>query len=121
MVATLAVPAKPARRLSDQERRSYEAHGYVVVPDVFTPTELEVIDREIDRLLAEPGNGATGAKAGWIFKVATRSDLAAQFAKDERLLALIEDVVQPGIAIHSTKLVTKLPRRCGLAQVLAGA
>ncbi len=50
------------------------------------------------------------ARAGWVFRVATRSDVAAQFAEDERLLALIQDIVRPGIAIHSTKLVTKLPQ-----------
>jgi len=109
MVATLPARTKPARRLSDEERRIYETHGYVVVPDIFTAAELEVIDREIDRLLAEPGNDAGGPRAGWVMRIAQRSDLAAQFAEDERLLALIEDVVKPGIAIHSTKLVTKLP------------
>jgi phytanoyl-CoA hydroxylase len=110
MVATLAAPAGAARRLTDEERRTYDANGYAVVRHVFAPAELEVMDREIDRLLEIPGNASDGAKAGWIFKVANRSDVAAQFAEDERLLALIEDVVQPGIAIHSTKLVTKLPR-----------
>ena len=98
------------RGLADAERRQYDTNGYVVVPDVFAPEELETIDREIDRLLAVPGNGSDGAKEGWIFKVAQRSDVAGAFAEDERVLALIEEVVKPGIAIHSTKLVTKRPR-----------
>jgi ectoine hydroxylase-related dioxygenase (phytanoyl-CoA dioxygenase family) len=104
-----ARPARTARRLAAQERLAYERDGYVVVPDVFAAEELAAIDREIDRLIAEPGNEATGPRAGWIFQVARRSDLAAAFAEDERLLALIKDVVVPGVAIHSTKLVTKLP------------
>ena len=98
------------RGLTDGERRTYETDGFVVVHDVFGERELEEIDREIDRLLAVPGNGSSGAKEGWIFNVAKRSDLAAAFAEDERLLGLIEEVVKPGIAIHSTKLVTKRPR-----------
>lgn len=113
MVAAQAVQAVRSgvtQRLTDAQRRRYDSDGYVVVPDVFAPPELEVIDREIDRLLATPGNGASGARTGWVFNVASRSDVAAQFAEDERLLALIEDVVKPGIAIHSTKLVTKLPQ-----------
>jgi ectoine hydroxylase-related dioxygenase (phytanoyl-CoA dioxygenase family) len=80
-----------------------------VIPGVFPAEELEAIDQEIDRLLAEPGNDAGGIHPTWIFQVARKSAMARQFAEDERLLALIEDIVQPGIAIHSTKLVTKLP------------
>jgi ectoine hydroxylase-related dioxygenase (phytanoyl-CoA dioxygenase family) len=37
-------------------------------------------------------------------------ELTQQFAADARLLALVEDVVFPGVAIHSTKLVTKVTR-----------
>jgi ectoine hydroxylase-related dioxygenase (phytanoyl-CoA dioxygenase family) len=68
------------------------------------------MDAEIERLLAEPGNDAGGIHPTWIFQVARRSDMARAFAEDERLLALVEDVVTPGIAIHSTKLVPKPPR-----------
>ena len=103
-------PARPPSQLGPDQRLQYDTHGYVVIPSVFAPAELDTIDREIDRLLAVPGNGSSGAKTGWIFNVARRSDLAAAFAEDERLLTLIQDVVRPGIAIHSTKLVTKLPR-----------
>ena len=88
---------------------SYHADGYAVVPGVFPAEELETIDREIDRLIDEPGNDAGGPRAGWVMRVAQRSTIAARFAEDARLLALIEGIVRPGIAIHSTKLVTKLP------------
>jgi len=87
----------------------YDREGYVVVPGVFPRDELEEIDGEIDRLLAEPGNDAGGIHPTWIFQVARRSEMARAFAEDERLLALIEEIVQPGIAIHSTKLVPKPP------------
>jgi phytanoyl-CoA hydroxylase len=117
--ATVPVGPHPARstspatvplpRLSPQQRRAYDDDGFVVVPDVFPARELEAIDREIERLLAEPGNDAGGIHPTWIFQVARRSDLAREFAEDPRLLSLIEGVVQPGIAIHSTKLVPKPP------------
>src|SRR6266540_335736 len=97
------------RRLMAEERRVYDEQGYVVIPGVFPPAELEAIDRDIDRLLVEPGNDAGGIHPTWIFQVARKSEMARQFAEDERLLALIEDIVQPGIAIHSTKLVPKPP------------
>src|SRR5438045_8121963 len=81
---------QPLRRLTAEERDVYEAQGYVVIPDVFPAEELEAIDQEIDRLLAEPGNDAGGIHPTWIFQIARRSEMAREFAEDERLLALVE-------------------------------
>ena len=97
------------RRLTPAERRRYEEEGFVVVPGVFPPEDLEVVDREIDRLLGERGQLASDHLPGWVFQVGLRSEVTRQFAQDERLLALVEDIVKPGIAIHEAKLVTKLP------------
>ena len=104
------MPLMTRRRLSAAERCAYDDQGYVVVPRVFPADELAAIDAEIDRLLTEPGNDAGGIHPTWVFQVARRSEMARRFAEDERLLALIEEIVQPGIAIHSTKLVPKPPR-----------
>lgn len=101
--------APPVRRLTAEERRTYDDSGFVIVPGTFAPEELDAIDREIDRLLEVPGNDAGGIHPTWIFQVARRSEIAGRLAEDERLLGLIEDIVAPGIAIHSTKLVPKLP------------
>ncbi|MGH2352393.1 MAG: phytanoyl-CoA dioxygenase family protein [Chloroflexota bacterium] len=111
VMSAMPAPAPPRRPrgLSPEQRRVYDEQGFVVVPDVFPPEELAAIDREIDRLLAEPGNDAGGIHPTWIFQVARKSEMARTFAEDERLLALVEDVVMPGIAIHSTKLVPKPP------------
>src|SRR5688500_17922133 len=106
---TAKEPARALRTLTPQEIETYWETGYVVIPEVFPVAELEAIDGEIDRLLAEPGNDAGGIHPTWIFQVARRSDMAREFAEHERLLALVEAVVEPGIAIHSTKLVPKPP------------
>ena len=82
--------------LTPQQRAAFEEEGYVVVPQVFPPAELEAIDQEIDRLLAEPGNDAGGIHPTWIFQVARKSELARRFAQDERLLSLVQDLVRPG-------------------------
>lgn len=95
--------------LSREQRRAYERDGFVVVPDVFTATELHTIDEEIDRLITMPGVEAGPRRQGWIYDVARRSAITNALAEDERLLSLVADVVYPGIAIHSSKLVTKLP------------
>src|SRR5687768_14219434 len=97
------------RQLTPEETATFWAQGYVVVPGVFPVAELEELDAEIDRLLEEPGNDAGGIHPTWIFQVARRSEMAQRLAEDERLLALVEGVVEPGIAIHSSKLVPKPP------------
>ncbi len=94
--------------LTRDEQYVFEEQGFVHIPEVFSAKELEEIDQEIDRILPEAD--AKGERSGWIYKVAQRSDVASRFAEDERLLGLIESIVHPGVAIHSSKIVTKLPR-----------
>jgi phytanoyl-CoA hydroxylase len=101
---------RTARRLSATEREAYERDGYVVIHDVFPTRELATIDRELDRLIERPGVAAGPNRRGWIYDVASRSTVTRRFAEDARLIALVEDVVYPGLAIHSSKLVTKEPR-----------
>jgi hypothetical protein len=97
------------RRLSPGEREAYERDGYVAVPSVFPAAELEALDAELDRLITRPGVAAGPRREGWIYDVGRRSELTRRFAEHPRLLALVEDVVSPGLAIHSSKLVTKVP------------
>ena len=104
-----AVQGSAIRTLTAEEIATFERDGYVVIPNVFPADELDAIDQEIDRLLDEPGNDAGGIHPTWIFQVARRSELARAFAEDERLLSLVQAVVYPGLAIHSTKLVPKPP------------
>jgi ectoine hydroxylase-related dioxygenase (phytanoyl-CoA dioxygenase family) len=80
----------------------------VVVPDVVPVDELAAIDAELDRLLPEYEDRA-GHRPGWIMQVGAHSDVTRRVAEDPRLLSLIDTIVQPGIAIHSTKLVAKVP------------
>lgn len=80
----------------------------MIVSDLFQADELAVIDREIDRLLPEHEDKA-GHRQGWILALGHRSDATMAVARDVRILALIEELVTPGIAIHSAKLVAKPP------------
>lgn len=107
-MSPIASEEDTSRRLSAAQRKTYDEDGFVLVPDVFSPSELQTIDDEVNRLLPEHEDRA-GHRPGWILGVGTCSDLAKDVAKDERVLALIEDIVTPGIAIHSAKLVAKVP------------
>lgn len=100
-------PARPA--LTPEQINSYQADGYVVVPDVFSREELEAIDREIDRLIPEAEDNLPH-RAGWILQLGLRSDVTRRFAEDDRLADLVSPLVHPGVAIHSAKLVGKPPR-----------
>ncbi|MGI8915910.1 MAG: phytanoyl-CoA dioxygenase family protein [Chloroflexota bacterium] len=103
-------PSATRSKLSSERRQAYERDGFVVVPDIIPADELAVLNEELDRLSAIPANGAGPTRGGWIYAVAQRSELTRRFAADTRLLDLLDDVVYPGIAIHSSKLVTKLPQ-----------
>ena len=126
MVATAPLEtAQTARRLTAEERRTYDELGYVIVPDVFPPDELNEIDREIDRLLEKmeaerkargearepqpPRPSGHHEETGSILQLGLRSPVCQQVAEDERVLTLIEDIVKPGIAIYSVKLIAKPP------------
>jgi phytanoyl-CoA hydroxylase len=94
------------RSLTDDQIMRYHRDGYVVVDDVFSRDELETMDRELDRLMAEgAGNDAHGK--GWIMSLGLVSKATEAFCADDRILYLIAPIVEPGIAIYSAKLVTK--------------
>ena len=95
------------RKLTPEEHLVYGENGYVVVPDVFPVETLEAMDREIDRIGQEQED--LGRNAGWVMQLGLRSEMTRQFAQDERVLSLIEDIVKPGIAIYSGKLTAKMP------------
>lgn len=96
------------RQLTTEQRHLYQEQGFVRVPGVFPEVELDAIDREIDRLLPE-AEDRSGRKPGWMHQLGQRSEVMQAFAEDERTLTLIEDIVRPGIAIHTAKLVAKPP------------
>lgn len=95
------------RKLSADELAIYREQGYVIVPDIFPLEELAEIDREIDRLQYAQRN--TGRNKGWVMQLGLRSEITRQFVQDERVLTLIEDIVNPGISIYSAKLTAKVP------------
>ena len=67
---------------------------------------------ELDRVVSqniEEGNPVNAPTPGWLLQLGLLSDKTAAFCEDSRILDLIEDIVKPGIAIYSAKLVSKEP------------
>lgn len=98
-------------KLSAQQHAEYDEQGFVIVPEVFPIEELRALDEEMDRLAEEKRlKHPEGEHTGWIMSLGLASPQTRDFAQDERILSLIEDIVRPGIAIYSAKLATKMPR-----------
>lgn len=101
------------RTLTDAELATYREQGYVLVPGVFDRDEVARIDVEIDSILDRGHHDdPEGWKApeGWIYRLHDQeSDVCNSVARDPRVLELVEGVVSPGIALHSSKLVAKQP------------
>jgi ectoine hydroxylase-related dioxygenase (phytanoyl-CoA dioxygenase family) len=96
------------RRLTTEERRVYDEQGFVVVPNILPAAELHAINQEVDRIL--PRNGSTQAHLpGCIMQLGLHSALVRRLVADERLLGLVEDVVQPGIAVLQAMVFSKPP------------
>ena len=98
------------RKLAADERAAYDEQGYVIVPDVFDLAEIDAINAEIERLRrqqfeADPAN----VNRNFIFRLAQQSPIMQSLCAEPRILALIEDIVKPGISIYSAKLVEKPP------------
>lgn len=99
-------------RLTPEELAAYHEQGFVIVPEVFPRDECAAIDAEVERLAADAQQCAghkVGGTHGILLQLGLRSTLTRRICSDERLLALVEDLVHPGIAIYSAKMVPKVP------------
>jgi ectoine hydroxylase-related dioxygenase (phytanoyl-CoA dioxygenase family) len=102
-------PAPPrARTLTPEERRAYDEQGFVVVEDLFPVAEIEALDREMDDVLARAGEAAPHLPSS-VMQLGLRSPLVRRLVQDERILDLIGDIVQPGIAVFQAMLFAKPP------------
>lgn len=99
------------RMLTSDELQDYENNGFVVIDNIFTPDELKIMNEELAVLERAENRPAPKSKdrEGILLELGLLSEKTKIFAEDQRILALIEDIVKPGIAIYSSKLVSKLP------------
>lgn len=99
-----------AKGLSAEQIQSYHEHGFTIVKDLLAPSELSAMNAHLDQIVAS-GQYVRGAggREGSIHALSLISDQAKQVEQDERILDIIAALVNPGIAVHSSKLVTKLP------------
>ena len=102
--------AEAISALTSEQLSHYRDDGYVIVEDVFPRSELEEMNAELDRVVAERNaNAVPDSKKGWLFRLGIATERTREFCEDPRLIDLVQSVVQPGVAIYSAKLVTKEP------------
>ncbi len=101
-------------QVTERQLSEYDEQGFTIIPNVFPIEELAAIDREIDHVVAEKKakhkhNLDEYESRGWLFRLGLASSITRNVCQDERILDLIQDIVKPGIAIYSAKLVCKDP------------
>ena len=111
--ASLNLRPTRASGLNAEQLRSYHENGFTIANGLLAPDELDEINAHLDRIVAggQYERGA-GGREGSIHALSLISDQAKQDEQDEqdeRILDRIGALVNPGIAVHSSKLVTKLP------------
>ena len=105
-------PRSPGR-LSAQQQAEFACQGYLVVPDVLPVSELGALDAEFEasyrERIADPAVSADDQLRNQIHRLGTDSESSRRLACDPRILSLVEDLVYPGLALFSAKLISKGP------------
>jgi ectoine hydroxylase-related dioxygenase (phytanoyl-CoA dioxygenase family) len=93
------------RKLTDAEFAEYEEQGFVIIPNFLPQEEVDSINSEYERLIA-----ADKAEPASMLRLGLRSEFMQSMVAHPRILALVERIVFPGIAIYSAKMVSKVPK-----------
>ncbi len=105
--------SRSSGRLSVHQQAEFARQGYLIVPDVLPVSELAALDAEFEanyrQRLADPQIAADEQRRNQIHQLGTDSASSRTVACDERILRLVQDLVYPGIALFSAKLISKGP------------
>ncbi len=125
-VQPTAQPTTALRHLTAEQVAFYREHGYLRIPQVFTATEMDALDRDLMRLIADfasPNEGWTGPWRKVYMDEATeqKSKLVAmhdlQFyaeswasgVQNDRLCDAMADLLGPNVELHHSTLHAKPP------------
>jgi hypothetical protein len=126
MPAALAQPAQRLLTLTAEQVAFYHEHGFLRIPQVFTPAEMDALDRELTILLgtwATDGAGWTGPwrKVYMDAETEKKSKLIAMHdlqhyssawnaaVSNPRLCDAMADLIGPNVELHHSTLHAKPP------------
>ncbi len=103
---------QPGAPLTADQVAHYDRHGYLVLEDVFCASELDRLQGETHRLLADPSGlakdtiitEAGGDEVRSIFAVHDQSALMARLAADKRLAGVASWLLDDDVYIHQSRL-----------------
>lgn len=106
-----------AHSLSAEEVSSYEARGFIVLPGVFDPAEVQLLLRETERLKGDPSlNGRDelvlepdSHRARSIFRVHRFSGVFDRLSRDPRILDKVRQILGSDVYIHHSRINIKRP------------
>ena len=98
--------------LSAEQIERFDSDGYLVLEDVFEPPELEALQQETGRLLADPSSldedtiiterGSDEVRS--IFAIHEQSRLMKRLAADRRLAGVASFLLDDEVYLHQTRL-----------------
>ncbi len=101
--------------ISEEQLASFERDGYLVLPEVFTPEEVAVFKRELQRIsnlpevlespaaIREPDSGALRS----LFAIHRTNELFARVAGDERIAGIVRYILGGDLYVHQSRLNLK--------------
>jgi phytanoyl-CoA hydroxylase len=116
---TVGTVVAPSDRIS-----FYETNGYLVVPGVLDPSELEVLRSALAQVLREgeglkasnekfalslPEEGTGRRYVKRVFNPVIRHDAFRDLTRHEKILDVVEELIGPDITLQQTKLNLKPP------------
>jgi ectoine hydroxylase-related dioxygenase (phytanoyl-CoA dioxygenase family) len=110
--------------LSPSDVLFYRNQGYLVVPDVLEPPMLDAVRHEMARILAgargvtshtdmydlEPGHRPDAPRVRRVKTPHRFFPLFQQLMRHPRLVAILQDLLGPGVRLHGSKINLKSPR-----------
>ena len=96
--------------LNRSQIEQYKADGFLLLPDQFTGTEMEMLQGEVDKVLAGDVPEKILEKSGAVrscFSPETRSPLFRRLTRLKRLLGPARQLLENEVYIHQTKINSK--------------
>jgi len=102
----------PDAPITRAQTELYERNGYLVLEDVFTHDEVNTLQRETARLLADPGGLAPETlitepgsdEIRSIFAIHDQNPLMGKLASDDRLAGVARFLLDDAVSIHQARL-----------------
>jgi ectoine hydroxylase len=97
--------------LTGKQLQSYQEDGFLILPELFSPAEVSVIRRAMDRVFAQESEANIKEKGSEVVRLAMglhqRDDVFARLARHPRLLEPAEQLAGPRLYLQQCKINVK--------------